>query len=67
MLLHGILKTLHLPINTIFTTNGIITSVACSTTDYTGNYIIKISWLVLRLLKGLIVNRNFEIRILRYK
>ena len=67
MLLHCILKTLHLPINTIFTTNGIITSVACSRTDYTGNYIIKISWLVLRLLKGLIVNQNFEIQILRYQ
>ena len=67
MLLHCILKTLHLPINTIFTTNGIITSVACSRTDYTGNYIIKISWLVLQLLKGLIVNQNFEIQILRYQ
>lgn len=67
MLLHCILKTLHLPINTIFTTNGIITSVACSRTDYTGNYIIKISWLVLQLLKPLIVNQNFEIQILRYQ
>ena len=50
-----------------FTTNCIITSVACSRTDYTGNYIIKISWLVLQLLKGLIVNQNFEIQILRYQ
>lgn len=61
------LKTLHLPFNTIFTTDGIITSVACSRTDYTGNYIIKISWLVLQLLKGLVVNQNFEIQILRYQ
>lgn len=67
MLLHFIINALHLPINIIFTTNGIIASVACSRTDYTGNYTIKISWLVLWLLKGLIVNQNFEIRILRYK
>lgn len=45
----------------------VLSPVACSRTDYTGNYIIKISWLVLRLLKGLIVNQNFEIQILRYK
>ena len=45
----------------------VLSPVACSRTDYTGNYIIKISWLVLRLLKGLIVNQNFEIQILRYQ